>query len=328
MTSEFDSGGTEVEATEAGPSQSCPACGELGAPGAEWCEACGADYAGEHTALTGPACVDCGAAHELIVEGYCSDCGRKQPAERDHQTQSVAGPDGMGVVAVSDRGLRHHQNEDAYAIGIVGNQLVAVVADGVSTTADPQDASLGAAIAARDSLVAALEAGASDIEAELVTAVAKAQTAAAAVPVTSSGEGAPSTTIVASIVSPDSSDASLMSTHTAWLGDSRAYWLHEVDGAPAVEQLTTDDDFEGSITRWLGADAPDTSPHIVLAEHDAGGTLLVCSDGLWKYVPTNDEMAALLADHREVSGLELAEALVAYALERGGHDNTTVVLAG
>jgi len=303
--------------------QTCPACGEPGAEGALWCEACGADYAGEHAALEGPPCVDCGAAHDEIVEGYCSECGRKQPAERDHQHEDL-GP----IVAVSDRGKRHHQNEDAYAIGRSGSTLVAVVCDGVSTTDDPQDASLGAAIAARDSLVDALEAGETDFEAALVAAVAAAQTAAADVEVRQGGEGPASTTIVASLYVPDASDDSLVRTWTAWLGDSRAYWIYDVDGAVAVTQITDDDELDGSITRWLGADAGDTAPHIAQVEHDADGQLLVCSDGLWKYVPSEDELASLLADHGEVEGLAQALALVAYANERGGHDNTTVVIAG
>ena len=323
-----DPAAATAESEPVGESQICPVCSAVGAPGAMWCEACGADFAGEHSALTGPPCIDCGAPHDEIIDGYCSECGRKQPAERDHQTDSVSGPGGSLVVAASDRGLRHHQNEDAFAIAIVGDQLIAVVCDGVSTTSDPQDASLAAANAARDSLVAGLEAGSTDFEAELVNAVAAAQAAAAAVPIAAgASEGAPSTTIVASVFVPSPEDA-MVRSYTACLGDSRGYWLHSADGAPAVTQLTTDDELDGSITKWLGADAVDTAPNITLADHDAGGALLLCSDGLWKYAPSEDEMAAVLADHQELGGLELASALVAYALEQGGHDNTTVVIAG
>ena len=317
-----------TEPTEQPGQQICPVCAEPGAPDASWCEACGADFAGKHEALTGPACVDCGAAHEHIVEGYCSECGRKQPAERDHHNEDLG-----SIVGVSDRGKRHHQNEDSFAIGVSGDRLVAVVCDGVSTTDDPQDASLGAAIAARDSLVSALDSGDTDIEAMLVAAIAAAQEAAAAVPQRQGGEGPASTTIVASVLVPDAADDTMVRTWNAWLGDSRAYWLHEVDGERAVTQITTDDEFETSITRWLGADAPDTTPNIAVVEHDAGGQLLVCSDGLWKYVPAEEQLAELLSnqqgpDGQQAAGLDLVEALVAYANEQGGHDNTTVVIAG
>ncbi len=306
--------------------QTCPACGVLGSADASWCEACGSDYAGEHAALSGPPCIDCGAAHENIVEGYCGDCGRKQPGERDHQAEIVG-----AIVAASDRGLRHHQNEDSYAIGQSGDRLISVVCDGVSTTNDPQDASLAAATAARDSLQAALDAGDTDIEAALVAAVAAAQEAAAAVPLGAGSDGPASTTIVASVVGPDPSDPTMVKSWHAWLGDSRAYWMQDVDGAPTVTQLTTDDVFENSITRWLGADATDTTPGIVMGEHDAGGQLLACSDGLWKYVPEEEQLAELLktlrADNPDLAGLELAQTLVAFANEQGGHDNTTVVIA-
>ncbi len=311
-----------VEVTE---SQTCPACGELGAPGASWCEACGADFAGEHAALSGPPCIDCGAAHEDIVEGYCGNCGRKQPGERDHQNEMLG-----AIAAASDRGLRHHQNEDAYAIGQSGDRVISIVCDGVSTTNDPQDASLAAATAARDSLQETLDGGNTDIEAALVTAVAAAQEAAASVPTGAGSDGPASTTIVASVLAPDPSDPSIVRTWHAWLGDSRAYWIHEVDGALTVTQLTTDDVFENSITRWLGADATDATPSISMVEHDAGGQLLGCSDGLWKYVPEEDQLAELLNRLRSaqpgLAGVELAQALVAFANEQGGHDNTTVVI--
>ena len=313
--------------------QTCPACGEIGGPGAKWCEACGASI--------GPACVDCGAGQDQIVDDYCGQCGRKQPGERDHLTE-----DSGKIVAVTDRGKRHHRNEDAFAIGTAGDILIAVVCDGVSTTDHPQDASLAAAVAARDVLVAAVESGQTDFEAALVEAVASAQGAAAAVPRIVGGEGPASTTFVATIVVPADDG---VRTWTAWLGDSRAYWLHDGLGG-GVTQLTTDDSWAldqiasgalgedeahadpraQSITRWLGADAVGAQPSIQVFEHDPGGSLLSCSDGLWKYVPTESELSDLLGSlgaSVEPSKMETAEALVNFANERGGHDNTTVVIA-
>lgn len=276
-------------------------------------------------------------------DGYCGHCGRKQPGRRDHLTEDI-GP----VVAVTDRGKRHHQNEDAFAIGAVGDRLVSVVCDGVSTTDNPQDASLAAATAARDSLVHELEAGETDYHAALARSVEAAQSAAAAVPTVVGGHGPASTTFVATVVVPDA-DADLIRTWTAWLGDSRAYWLHSnADGELAVTQLTTDDSWAldqiasgamtedealddpraQSITRWLGADASGVEPTIQECEHDAGGTLLSCSDGLWKYVPTETQLAELIAGQTDAAdNLSLAEALVRFANDSGGHDNTTIVIA-
>ena len=81
-----------------------------------------------------------------------------------------------------------------------------------------------------------------------------------------------------------------------------------------------------SITKWLGADSQDATPRIQQTEHDPGGRLLVCSDGLWKYLTTDDAVAAKIDEFELHEPLALAEGLVAFALEKGGHDNTTVVV--
>ena len=94
-------------------------------------------------------------------------------------------------------------------------------------------------------------------------------------------------------------------------------------------QLMTDDVVGPSISRWLGADSDDTMPSIASFEHPAGGRLLSCSDGLWKYVPESAELAEVInrLDPLADTAMDFAEALVAFANEQGGHDNTTVVIA-
>ncbi len=312
-----------------GAGQTCPVCAEVGAPDASWCEACGADFAGRHGAvdIDGPPCVDCGADHGEIMEGYCSICGRKQPAERDH----LVIVDG-DTAAVTDRGKRHHQNEDHVAIGRAGDSIVVVVCDGVSTTDFPEQASLGAATAARDVLVERLDAGSTDIEAALVDAIASAQGHAALVEAKPGGEGPASTTIVATVLRPEPSDLSIIGSWTAWLGDSRAYWVHADPNdelSLVATQLTVDDVIGPSISRWLGADAGDTAPSLARFEHDAGGRLVSCSDGLWKYVPEAADLAELITrlDSEAGSSLDLAEALISFSNAQGGHDNITVAIA-
>src|SRR5207249_10083618 len=66
----------------------------------------------------------------ISPDGYCESCGRKVRSGRDHQETD------LGIVAgVTDRGLRHHRNEDAMALGTAdtaaGPAVVAVVCDGV-----------------------------------------------------------------------------------------------------------------------------------------------------------------------------------------------------
>ncbi|NEA06025.1 serine/threonine-protein phosphatase, partial [Streptomyces sp. SID10116] len=55
-------------------------------------------------------CVACRSGR-VDPDGYCENCGHAQPRERDHMEQELD-----TVAAVSDRGLRHHRNEDAFAI--------------------------------------------------------------------------------------------------------------------------------------------------------------------------------------------------------------------
>src|SRR5437763_16871162 len=79
------------------------------------------------------------------------------PSSRDHAEVDL-GP----AAGVSDRGLRHHRNEDAMAQAAEqapdGPAVVAVVCDGVSSSARPDEAYLVAAQAALPVLVAAVTA--------------------------------------------------------------------------------------------------------------------------------------------------------------------------
>jgi serine/threonine protein phosphatase PrpC len=125
----------------------CPSCGEVAPADMKWCEACGSDLDAEPTV----PCVACGE-RDISDEGYCMTCGHKQPDERDHMAFEAG-----AAVAVTDRGLRHRHNEDAAAVGELPlGGAVLVVCDGVSSTPGSAEASLSAATAARDLLVAEL----------------------------------------------------------------------------------------------------------------------------------------------------------------------------
>ena len=299
--------------------QTCPNCSEAAPVGASWCEACGSDL----SAAESVACISCGAL-EVSQDDYCMSCGHKQPSERDHQ-HFVDGP----IVGASDRGKRHHHNEDAVAVGaLAAGQVVAVVCDGVSSTPGSEHASLGAAIATRNRLVSGLNQGTSDpteLQALLVQAGADAQAHAAATPpgqrrTKADSGGPPSATFVACIALENGHGT--IDLHVGWLGDSRAYWL---DG-PDSRLLTSDHALEGSLTRWIGADAPDPVPEVASATGSAGGRLLVCSDGLWRYAEEPAEMAALVERLERQNVPDIAEALITFANESGGHDNISVAL--
>ena len=128
-----------------------------------------------------------------------------------------------------------------------------------------------------------------------------------------------------------------------WVGDSRAYWL----AAEGSQRLTTDDSVAQEmvtsgllseteamasshahvITRWLGADIPDPEPHVTRFEPTGPGVLLVCSDGLWNYLPAAGDLASRALPDAIGDPLGVADALLKFALDAGGADNVTIVLA-
>ncbi len=263
-----------------------------------------------------------------IVEGYCGVCGLKQPAARDHMEAEAD-----GMAAVTDRGKRHHRNEDAFAMAVTDDgRVVAVVCDGVSTTVDPDAASQAAADAALAVLVA--DPGAAGALPAAYAAARDAVLALAWVP--DPRLGAPSCTFLAAVV--DGAQVEL-----ATLGDCRSMWL-PAEGEP--ETLTTDDSWAAEvigagtmtaeeayadrrahvITRWLGADAdPSWDARLSSFTAPGRGRLLLCSDGLWNYAETAADVAAAAAGDR-TDLLPTARRLVDFANVAGGSDNITVVL--
>lgn len=126
----------------------------------------------------------------------------------------------------------------------------------------------------------------------------------------------------------------------AHVGDSRAYIIKN----NSIARITTDHTYvqelvkEGKITAAAAEEHPQrniltnamgTRPQIridtgqcdfMLEDNDI---LLLCSDGLYDYLQ-DTEIAAMVNGKRPQ---QAAEALVAEAKKRGGHDNITVVLA-
>ncbi|HEY1623360.1 MAG TPA: PP2C family serine/threonine-protein phosphatase [Streptosporangiaceae bacterium] len=174
------------------------------------------------------------------------------------------------------------------------------------------------------------------------------------------GPAAPGTVVVASgspdsAVSgsngavPDSGDGASGSDSAScgviticWLGDSRAYWL----AAGGSQRLTADDSLAQEmvdsgllgeaealaspqahvITRWLGADIAEPRPHVTRFVPPGPGVLLVCSDGLWNYLPEAEDIAALAMPGALTDPAGAAGTLLKFALDAGGMDNITVVL--
>ncbi|CUW28554.1 MULTISPECIES: PP2C family serine/threonine-protein phosphatase [Streptomyces] len=288
-------------------------------------------------------CVACRAGR-VDSDGYCENCGHAQPRERDH-VERESGP----VAAVSDRGLRHHRNEDAFAVGHTtlpdGTPVaLAVVCDGVSSATRPDDASLAASQAAGDTLLAALPRGTHPQQAmhEAIVAAAQAVNALAEEPATAREhtphQNAPACTIVGAVVT-----SGLLVV--GWVGDSRAYWV-PTDRSTPPARLTEDDSWAAqmvaaglmseaeayaderahAITGWLGADAYELEPHTASFKPDRPGAVVVCTDGLWNYAETAEEMSEVVPPDAAVRPLHGARVLVGHALDGGGHDNVTVAV--
>ncbi len=288
---------------------------------------------------------------------YCENCGAwVADVLRDRVEVDVG-----AAAGVSDRGRRHYRNEDALALRDLGGGLpaaprsaahdavLAIVCDGVSSSARPDEASETAAEVAAEALVAALRADDSPAAAmraaihAAASAVAElADGAAAHSDWTGSswpGCGAPACTFVSAIVRGNA-------VTVGWVGDSRAYWIPQLHTGSAPTRLTSDDSWLAgvvaagtlspaqaaadrrahSITAWLGEDASQVNPHVVTIEPEGPGVVVVCTDGLWNYLDTVDELASALPAQALEAPLDAARQLVEIALQSGGHDNVTVAV--
>jgi serine/threonine protein phosphatase PrpC len=267
----------------------CPSCQAALAPGARFCENCGAQVgapaatpvpaaaaAADHplgdapisaptrkpaAALPDPPapagrrpCAECGG--EVGPDLYCLECGTKAPSERDHFQEQPA----PWVAGVCDKAIGKNRNEDAMALlagAEPGSRAVLIVMDGVSNSIDSDVASLAGARAAREVLRMPLPAGMGTPE-SWDAAVRRVFTDAAA---------AANTAIVA-VTDPDSTNpasatftaAVLEGRRVTWanIGDSRSYWLPD-DGTPV--QLTVDDSVaQAQIASGVAREVAETGP--------------------------------------------------------------------
>ncbi len=237
------------------------------------------------------------------------------------------------------------RNEDAAAAGIVacgsGDAIAVAVCDGVSTSSAADMAAKGASTAGVDAMLNALAASRKPQSAVLAGLTDAAKAAAAAEADSPDSAIAPSCTYAAVAVVPTSTWTVEIAVGN--VGDSRVYWIPEpptharcltVDDSVAQELISAGAaaDSEAvqagahTITRWLGADAEPTPwsdssvRPIIIAER---GFLLVCTDGLWNYLPEADDIGRICAGKDAAAA---ASALVDFALRAGGQDNITVAV--
>ncbi|HLU60509.1 MAG TPA: PP2C family serine/threonine-protein phosphatase [Pseudonocardia sp.] len=339
-------------ASGTGPAAACPRCRE---PVDEhrFCESCGHDLwlrrGGAARPPTGP-CPGCGAngarpasgiGVDAAGEDYCGTCGLRLPDGTEHVEADLG-----RIAGVSDRGLVHVRNEDAMAVGLLAAPgrppvIAAIVCDGVSTVDAPELASRAGADAALERL---LGPGGPDMAGAVAAAAAAVAELAEA-----HHRNPPSCTLVAAVVEPggepggESGGGPLITV--GWVGDSRAYWLAAPDAAEPSRLLTVDhswavemistgaldaetalaDRRAHAITRWLGAGG-EPEPDVVTLRPAGPGLLLLCSDGLWNYVPRPTDLAEVALPALARGGpAEVARLLTTIALDAGGRDNVTVV---
>jgi PPM family protein phosphatase len=326
------------------PEATCLQCDAAVQRADRFCESCGASLSEVRRvaiprgrrSLDGP-CTDCG--NEADFDEYCTICGHRR-AEPDRDQADLG-----RVVLITDRGIEHARNEDAAAAGmLVGSDIerpdaIAVaVCDGVSTSEGAHMAAVAASKAGVDAMLAVLVASRkarAAVRAGL-EAAAKAASAAGTDPAT-----APSCTYTAAVVVPTSGATAQITVGN--VGDSRTYWLPESPATP--QQLTVDDslaqelisagaaaDSEAvqrgahTLTRWLGADSevePWSESAVQTITAVGPGCLLLCSDGLWNYLPDAADIARFCSG---TDAAAAARALTEYALDAGGQDNITVAV--
>lgn len=312
----------------------CPNCTATIFPDDQFCEECGTPLVQLTPLYIEPApsigCYKCGAPLEAIDnEGYCSHCGFQTEQPKSDRLQITINSQFAGA---SDRGIKHHKNEDYLALNQINNTQILVVCDGVSSSSTPE---LAAQIAAKTTCeVLAQE---NPPEAAIHTAFAAALTAVSNIDYTENQDTEPpSTTIIAAVVAQNTATI-------GWLGDSRAYWI-----SPNGSRLLTKDDswvnevvaagemtqtqaqqspHAHSITRWLGADTrDDAKPSVIKFTIPNSGYLLLCSDGLWNYAPEAEALANLILPQPKQDVISISNHLVNYAISRGGRDNITVAI--
>lgn len=247
--------------------------------------------------------------------------GGRAKHDRAELTVELAGvPLAAGV---SDRGHRRPRNEDAMAGSSVtrpdGLAVIAVVCDGVASVAHGDVAARIGARTANGALLRSVGEAPDLGRAAVAAAAAAADGVAGLVPRSDQGTrrvtvGAPSTTLALAVVTAELVVA-------GWVGDSRVYWLGERSSL-----LTADHALGGVLTRWLGADAGPVQAEITQYRPEGPGAVVVCSDGLWNYLPGPDELAEVALPLALTDPAAAATALASRALEAGGRDNVTVMV--
>jgi len=256
-----------------------------------------------------------------------SDTGRVRQSNQDHffigvvrrtldvQDTNLAGPDPAAALARMDAHLL-------------------VVADGVGGVAGGERASQSAVSALTafisQSAACQFDPGVDEEDAFLLRLEQAMERAHAAVRSLGGARHGPATTVTLAMVIG-------ARAYIAHAGDSRAYHfrrgrLRQVTRDQTVAEMLADagvppaagaaDRLAGTLMSALGSETME--PAIGLIDLAPDDVLLLCTDGLTKHVP-DERIAELLGAHPEAAAA--CEGLVEEALEGGGTDNVTAIVA-
>jgi len=332
----------------------CQSCGVEQMAEARFCEDCGSaldakaasavpsgnsnGQPSSHAATDTSTCSLCGSGPGAFgADGFCTHCGHERvDVSRNHVEVSIT----PQLAGVSDVGMKHFRNEDAMALASEPEGETLVVCDGVSNSQNPDLAAAAAANAALDVVRGAIAGQSWNHTHDLVTAALHAaRIAVRSVPFAQSSDAdPPESTIVLAV-------RRGQRVSLGWVGDSRAYiiasasaqqctmdhsWLNEVVDAGTMSLADAlRSPLAHALTRSLGGpvDSSDEPSELDFVLPSGPSYLVLCSDGLWNYLPDAVSLAVLIRGQpAEADALALARSLVKFALERGGHDNITVAV--
>jgi len=228
----------------------------------------------------------------------------------------------------TDRGMMRERNEDNFAILSFGSTMLLVVADGMGGH-DAGEVASRIAMETVCSVVQQASLGNTDMPSLVERAVHLANRA-----VRSEGERRGSdmgTTLSVALLEDGVA-------YIANIGDSRVYWIEN----GSITQITTDHSLVaklvelGKISKEEARNHPksnllyrtignseDVKIDTFRVEMERGGTLLLCTDGLWGEV-TDEDLHRICIAEKDITSV--CTRLVQRANENGGKDNITAVV--
>jgi protein phosphatase len=255
---------------------------------------------------------------------------------------AVSIPDAVAIAIAGqcDRGMVREENQDTvrHVSTLLGDLLI--VADGMGGYP-------GGGVASRmavDTISSSIEGMPAyfppEIAVEEASCRANAAIAAAAAEPDSPHSHMGSTVVVALLRAESDRARAPVLALIGHVGDSRAYLVHNqrltrltrdhsavqelIDSNLITPEQAEEHPDASMLTRCLGHE-PNVQIHLREVPLEVGDMLMLCSDGLWGYVP-EPEIERVLAD-RTLNVEAASRALLDLALAAGGHDNVGIQLA-